>query len=310
MWPIAARAQQGGKLPTIGVLGVPNASSWAQWTAAFAQRLRELGWIEGRTIAIEYRWAEGRRERFDEIAAEFARLKVDLIVTGGDAAAAVKQVTSVIPVVFAFGLDPLGSGLVESLARPGGNVTGLSVQSVEVASKRLELLHEIVPPAHRLAILVNVANPQSLLEMSQVQATARALGLDAAVFEIRRSEDITRAFDALNGRADAIYVCNDALTYMERLRINSLATALRLPTVYNFSGMVEAGGLMSYGPNFLDLFRHTADLVDKILRGAKPSELPVEQPTKFDLVINLNTARALELTVPDKLLALADKVIE
>jgi putative ABC transport system substrate-binding protein len=168
----------------------------------------------------------------------------------------------------------------------------------------------MVPPGHRLAVIVNVANPQSVLELSQVQATARALGLDIAVFEIRRSEEITAAFDALNGRADAIYVCSDALTYMERTRINSLAIGLRLPTVYNFSGMVEAGGLMSYGPNFLALFRRAADLVDKILRGAKPSEIPVEQPTKFDLAINLTTAKALGLIVPDKLLALADEVIE
>src|SRR5262245_14917935 len=309
-WPVAARAQQGGKLPTIGVLGVNTASSWAHWTSAFVQRLRELGWIEGRNVVIEYRWAEGRREGFSEIAAEFVRLKVDVIFTGGDAAAAAKQATSVIPIVFTLGLDPLGSGLVASLARPGGNVTGLSVQQTDIAGKRLELLREVVPGLRRLAILVNITNPQSVLEIGEVQVAARKLGLEVATFEIRRSEDIAPAFGALNGRADAVYVCSDALTFLNRTRINSLSIGLRLPTILPQREFVEAGGLMSYGPSFTDLFRRTADIVDKILRGAKPGDIPVEQPTKFDLVINLTTAKALGLTIPESFLLRADQVIE
>jgi putative ABC transport system substrate-binding protein len=309
-WPVTVHAQQGGKLPTIGVLGVNTASSWGHWTSAFVRRLGELGWIEGRNVAIEYRWAEGRRERFSEIAAEFVRLKVDVIVTGGDAGAAARQVTSVIPIVFALGQDPVGSGLVASLARPGGNVTGLSIQGVEVASKRAELLHEIAPHLRRLAILVNVANPQSVLEIGEVQAAARKLGLEVVTFEIQRSEDIAPAFDALSSRADAVYVCSDALTYLNRTRISSFSIGLHLPNIVNNREAVEAGGLMSYGPNFTDVFRRTADLVDKILRGAKPADIPVEQPTKFDLIINLTTAKAIGLTVPESFLLRADELIE
>jgi putative tryptophan/tyrosine transport system substrate-binding protein len=309
-WPLAARAQQGGRLPTIGLLGVGTAAGWIYFTAAFVQRLRDLGWIEGRTVAIEYRWAEGRRERFTEIAAEFVRLKVDVIVTGGDAAGAARQVTSVIPIVFALGLDPLGSGLVANLARPGGNVTGLSFQSVDIAGKRVELLHEIVPHLRRLAILANVGNPQSVLEMGAAKAAARALGLEVATLEFRRSEDIVPTFDGLNGRVDAIYVCGDALVYINRNRINTLSVGLRLPTVHLAREFIEAGGLMSYGPSMQAQFRRAAEFVDKILRGAKPADISVEQPTKFELVINLTTAKALGIEVPPQLLARADEVIE
>jgi putative tryptophan/tyrosine transport system substrate-binding protein len=273
-------------------------------------RVVSLGWIEGRTVAIEYRWAEGRRERFSEIAAEFVGLKVDVIVTGGDAAGAAKQVTSVIPIVFALGLDPLGSGLVANLARPGGNVTGLSFQSIDIAGKRVELLHEIVPHLRRLAILVNVGNPQSVLEMGAAQAAARMLGLEIATFEFRRSGDIVPSFDALNGRVDAIYVCGDALVYINRNRINTLSVGLRLPTVHLAREFIEAGGLMSYGPSMQAQFRRAAEFVDKILRGAKPADLSVEQPTKFELVINLTTAKAIGLEIPPALLARADEVIE
>jgi putative tryptophan/tyrosine transport system substrate-binding protein len=309
-WPLTARAQQGGRLPTIGLLGVGTAAGWIYFTAAFVQRLRDLGWIEGRTVAIEYRWAEGRRERFTEIAAEFVRLKVDVIVTGGDAAGAARQVTSVIPIVFALGLDPLGSGLVANLARPGGNVTGLSFQSVDIAGKRVELLHEIVPHLLRLAILANVGNPQSVLEMGAAKAAARALGLEVATLEFRRSEDIVPTFDGLNGRVDAIYVCGDALVYINRNRINTLSVGLRLPTVHLAREFIEAGGLMSYGPSMQAQFRRAAEFVDKILRGAKPADISVEQPTKFELVINLTTAKALGIEVPPQLLARADEVIE
>jgi len=308
-WPLAARAQQPVKLPTIGFLGTTTASAWQPWTAAFVQRLRELGWVEGRNVAIEYRWAEARSERFPEIAAEFVQFKVDVIVTGGNAAVAVKQATSVVPIVFVLG-DPVGTGLVASLARPGGNVTGLTNQQPDLAGKRLEILREVVPSLHRLATLANVDYPFAVLEMAEVQAAGGTLRLDVANFEIRRAEDIAPAFEALKGRADALYVVNDALTVTNRIRINTLALAARLPTMHGTREVVEAGGLMSYGPNFTDLFRRAANYVDKILRGTKPADIPVERPTKFDLVINLTTAKALNLNVPPTLLARADEVIE
>ena len=309
-WPLAARAQQAGKLPTIGFLGTTTPSAWSQWVAAFVQRLRDFGWIEGRTIAVEYRWAEGRDERFVEIAAEFVQLKVDVIVTSGTALLAVKQATSVIPIVFAVANDPVGSGFVASLSRPGGNITGLSLQSTDLAGKRLELFREVVPDLRRLAIMAHVGNPGAVLELAEVQAAARALGLEVATLEIRRAEDIAPAFEALNGRVDALYIETDALIFTHRIRINTLALAARLPTMHSVRAYVEAGGLMSYGPNYTDLFRRAGELVDKILRGAKPADIPVEQPTKFDLVINLTTARALGLDVPPSLLARADEVIE
>jgi putative tryptophan/tyrosine transport system substrate-binding protein len=310
-WPLAARAQQVGKLPTIGYLGSGTPSTHGQWAVAFVQRLRELGWIEGRTVAIEVRWAEGRNERFAEIAAEFVRLKVDVIVTAGTAAVVTaKQATSVIPIIFAAAGDPVGTGLVASLARPGGNVTGLSLQTTDLIGKRLELLREVIPGLRRLAILANVSSPLGVLEMREVQATARTLGLEVATSEVRRAEDITPAFDAFKGRADALYVVADPLVTTNRIRINTLALGARLPTMHGQGDNAEAGGLMSYGANYPDLHRRAGDYVDKILRGAKPADLPVEQPTKFDLVINLTTAKALGLDVPTTLLARADEVIE
>jgi putative ABC transport system substrate-binding protein len=308
-WPLGARAQQPVKLPTIGFLGTTTASAWQPWTAAFVQRLRELGWVEGGNVAIEYRWAEAHSERFPEIAAEFVRFKVDVIVTGGNAAVAVKQATSVVPIVFVLG-DPVGTGLVASLARPGGNVTGLTNQQPDLAGKRLEILREVVPSLHRLAILANVDYPFAMLEMAEVQAAGGTLRLDVANFEIRRAEDIAPAFEALKGRADALYVVNDALTVTNRIRINTLALAARLPTMHGTREVVEAGGLMSYGPNFTDLFRRAANYVDKILRGTRPADIPVERPTKFDLVINLTTAKALGVPIPESILLRADEVVE
>ena len=310
-WPMAARAQQPGKLPTIGFLGATTPSAQSQWTAAFVERLRELGWIEGRNVAIEYRWMEGRNERVAEIAAEFVQLRVDVIVVQGTAAVVgAKQATSVIPIVFALAGDPVGSGLVASLARPGGNVTGLSGQQADIAAKRLELLREVVPSLHRLAIVANVGNPYAILELGEIQGAARALGLEAATFEIRRAEDVAPAFTALKGRADALYVINDPLVNTNRVRIIISALGARLPTMHGSREHVEAGGLMSFGPNYPDLFRRTADYVNKILRGAKPGDIPVEQPTKFDLVVNVLTAAALGITLPPTLLARADEVIE
>jgi putative ABC transport system substrate-binding protein len=310
-WPLAARAQQAGKLPTIGFLGSSSASDWSQWTAAFIQRLHELGWIEGRTVTIEYRWADGRSERFAEIAAEFVRLKVDVIVTSGLAVPATKEVTSVIPIVFAVATDPVGTGIIASLARPGGNVTGLSQQSRELAGKRLELLREIVPALHRLAAMGNVGSPGFALEIGDLQVAARALGLDVAAFEIRRGEDIVPAFASIKDHADALYVIgSDPLIVTKRVAISTLAAAARLPTVHSTREYVEAGGLLSYGPNYADLFWRAGNYVDKILRGAKPGDLPVEQPTKFDLVVNLTTAKALGLTIPESFLLRANEVIE
>jgi putative ABC transport system substrate-binding protein len=307
--PLAARAQR-GNLPTIGFLGANTPAVQSQWTAAFVQRLRELGWIEGRTVAIEYRWGEGRTERFAEFVAEFVRRKVDVIVTHGTAVPAAKQATAVIPIVFAISGDPVGNGLVTSLARPGGNVTGLSLQAPDRAGKRLELLREIVPGLRRLAIMGNVGSPDAVPVIGEVHAAARTLGIEAAAFDIRRAEDIAPAFDALKGRADALYVVSDPFVNTNRIRINTLALGARLPTMHGFRELVEAGGLMSYGPNFPDLWRRAGDYVDKILRGTKPADLPVEQPTKFDLVVNLTTAKALGLTIPESFLLRADEVIE
>jgi ABC-type uncharacterized transport system substrate-binding protein len=310
-WPLAARAQQANKLPTIGFLGANTAETQSQWTAAFLQRLRELGWIDGRNIAIEYRWLDGRSERAAEIAAEFVRLKVDVIVTAGDAnVIAAKQATSVIPIVFAGSGDPVGSGLVGSLARPGGNATGLSNQQPDLAAKRLELLREVIPGIRRVAIMANVGNPATARDMREVQATAGTLGLEVVPLEVRRAEDIALIFDALKGQADALYVCTEPLVFTNRIRINTLALAARLPTMHGFREFVEAGGLMSYGTHFPNLFRRAGDYVDRILRGAKPADIPVEQPTKFNLVVNLITAKALGLTVPVSLLGRADEVIE
>jgi putative ABC transport system substrate-binding protein len=309
-WPLAGRAQQTPK-PTIGYLG-PNARSLdGQRLVAFLERLRNLGWIEGRTIDIEYRWAEGRNDRLAEFAAEFVQRRVNVIVTSATPPmVAAKQATSVIPIVFASVGDPVGAGVVDSLARPGGNATGLSLQATDAAGKRLELLRDVVPGLRRLATMANSANPSAALEMREAETTARALSLETIRSEILRGEDIAPAFDALKGRVEALYVCNDPLAVTNRVRINILAVGMRLPTMFVSREYVDAGGLMSNGANFLDLYRRTAELVDKILRGAKPSDIPVEQPTKFDLIINLTTAKALGLTVPPTLLARADEVIE
>jgi len=310
-WPLAARAQQPSKLPTIGYLGSQTLATHADWHAAFLQRLRELGWIDGRNLVIEYRWAEGSSDRAAKLAAEFVKVRVDAIVTyANPMVLAAKQATSIIPIIFAGAADPVGTGLVASLARPGGNVTGLSSENTDLASKRLELLREIVPGLRRVAIMANMSNPASVLDMNEAKSAAHALGLDVIALEVERAPDIVRAFDQINTRAEGLYVCVDTLLFSNRVRINTLALAARLPTMLSTHEQVAAGGLMSYAANYPHLFRRAGDYLDKILRGAKPAEIPVEQPTKFDLIINLTTAKALDLKVPLPLLATANEVIE
>ena len=311
IWPLAARCTAGEEAADHRVAWCDHAYSPESWIAAFVQRLRELGWIEGRTIAIEYRYAEGRTERYAEIAAEFVRLKVDVIVTyGTPSSEAAKRATAVIPIVFAVAGDPVGNGLVASLAHPGGNITGLSLQQIDIVGKKLDLLRELLTGLRRLAIMGNLGNAATVLDVGEVRVAASRLGLDIISLDVRRAEDIAPAFDAINGRAEALYVSNDPLIVTNVNRINTLAVGARLPTIHNSREFIESGGLMSYGPNYPDLFRRAADFVDKILRGAKPADLPVEQPTKFDFVINLTTAKALGLTIPPSLLARADEVIE
>jgi putative ABC transport system substrate-binding protein len=308
-WPLAARAQQAAKLPTIGFLG-GDAAGWTTWTAAFVKRLQELGWIEGRSIAIEYRWSEGRPERIAEIAAEFVRLNVNAILTNDSGAPALKQATSVIPIVFVLGYDPVGSGLVASLARPGGNITGLSNRSPDLAGKRLELLREALPQVRRLAIMANIGYRSSLLEIRELEGAARTLGIDIVPVEIQRAADIAPGFETLKGQADALYIVSDALVNANWTRILIFALTQRLPTILSQRDHVRSGALISYGPNTPDLLRRAAEIVDKILHGAKPADIPVEQPIKFDLVINLTTAKALGLTIPEPFLLRADEVIE
>lgn len=300
MGPSPARAEQTRKLPIIGFLG-------PAWSAQdFEDRLRDLGWIAGRTVAIEYRSAEGHTERSNEIATEFVRLKVNVIVTvGGSPTLAVKRATSLIPIVSISG-DPVGSDLVASLARPDGNATGLALNPISLAGKRLELLREVVPGFRRLSVMVNANSPGFKNRMDEVQAAASALGLEATILEIRRAEDVASAFEALRDRADALYAVGVPLTFA----IATRALTARIPTMFEYREFVDAGGLMSYGVDATHLWRLAATFVDRILRGAKPADLPVQQPTKFDLVINLKTAGALGLKVPESFLLRADEVVE
>jgi putative tryptophan/tyrosine transport system substrate-binding protein len=310
-WPCAAEALLSGRIPTIAYLGPSTPALDSYRLPAFMQRLRELGWIQGRTLAIEYRWAEGRDDHLAQIAAEFVRRRVDVIVTSATPPSlAMKRATSTIPIVFVTVGDPVGTGLVASLARPSGNITGLWQEETYAAGKRVEMLREIIPSLRHLAIMANVGNPSATLRMHQVEAMTRTLGLEAVTAEIRRAEDIGPAFDALKDRVQALYVCNDPLAATNRVHINTLALAIRLPTMFMGREYVEAGGLISYGPNFADLYRRAAELVDRILRGAKPGDIPVERPKKFDLVVSLTTARALGLTIPGSFLQHADEVID
>jgi putative ABC transport system substrate-binding protein len=309
-WPVVARAQQPGKLLTIGFLG-GRSTEGRPATVPILRRLGELGWVEGRTIAVEYRWTEGRPEAAQEFLAEFVRLKVDVIHTTSTAyALEAKRATSVIPIVAAFAGEALRTGLVASLARPGGNITGVAVQSGEAAGKRVGLLREVVPGLRHLALMTSFA-PEDVLTIGDVQATAGALGIEVSVAEIRRTEDIAPAFDTLKSRAEALYVsASPFIIGANRERIATLALGQRLVTISSNRVWPAAGGLMSYGANVSDVYLRSAEMIDKILRGTKPADIPVEQPTRFELVINLKTAKALGLTIPETLLATADEVIQ
>jgi putative tryptophan/tyrosine transport system substrate-binding protein len=308
--PLSGSARQPGRPPTIGFLGATTPSTWSVFVAAFLQRLRELSWIDGSTVAIEYRWAQGRDELYAEFAAEFVRLNVDVIVTAGtEATIAVKKVTPMIPIVVAAAGDPVGTGLVASLAHPGGNITGLSNEQADLAGYRLQLLQELIPSVRRVALLGNIGSPLIVLEMTAAEEAAPKLALEVFRLGVRRTEDIDPAIESLKGRADALYVCTDPLISTNRVRISTLAIGEKLPTMNSFREYVLAGGLISYGPNFPDLFRRAGDFVDKVLRGVKPADIPVEQPVKFDLIINMRTASTLGLTVPEKILVRATEVI-
>ena len=300
-WRIAAYAQQVGELRRIGVLGA-DATVWSSWTVAFVTRLRKLGWTTGETIDVDYRWAGGSSKRVSDFTAEFLRRNVDVIVTYGAAAAVVQQATTTTPIVLAVASDP-GVGLI---ARPGGNLTGISIRQSELIGKRLDLLREVMPHLRRLVIMANAGYAMPVLEAQEAKATAQALGLEAARLEIWRSEDIAPVFEAIRGKADALYVVSDPLIAANRTLITTLALSARLPTMLSYGDYVAAGGLMYYGPNYANLFRRAADMVDKILRGTKPGDIPVEQPNKFELVINRETAKALGITLPESLLANAD----
>ena len=298
-------------MPTIGLIGGATASSQAQWTAAFVRRLGELGRVEGQNVAIEYRWLAGDFSQTPAIVTELVRRKVDVIVTHATPnVLAAKQVTSVIPIVFASAGDPVGNGIVTSLARPGGNVTGLSVVSSELASKLVELLRELMPNLRRLAVLYHVGNPVTALQTKEVKAAADKFGFDLAIAEIRSAEDIAPTVEALRGRTDALIIPSTPLYNSNRVQIISAALRAHLPTIFFDREYVESGGLMSYGPNWPRLWHRAADFVDKILRGAKPADLPVERPLTFAFVINRKTAEALGLELPRIVLLRADELIE
>jgi putative tryptophan/tyrosine transport system substrate-binding protein len=312
--PLAtAAAQPPEKVPRVGFLGPRTRSDNAGFVDAFLQGLRELGWVEGKTIVIEYRWAEGRSDRLPDLAAELVRLKVDVILAGSNAVAvAAKNVTRTIPIVMATGGDPVGLGLVASLARPGGNVTGLSYGvGMEVVGKGLELLKETVPKVRRVAVLSNPANPSQALAIEKVSDAARAVGVQLQLLEARGPNEFDNAFAAMSReRAEALFVPLDPFFGFHRARLSDLAAKSRIPAIYGSREYPEAGGLMSYGADFRHSFGRSATYVDKILKGAKPADLPIEQPTKFELVINLKTAKTLSLTIPPALLQRADQVIE
>ena len=308
-WPLVVRGQT-AKSPVIGFLVPGSQASHGAWVAAFAKRLSELGWTEGRNIVIEYRWAAGDNDRMAEFAAEFVQRKVDVIVSSANGVNIASRATPSIPIVFAAFNDPVATGLVKSLSQPGGNVTGLTVQPNDLASKRIELLREIVPQMRRLSALANVAGSGFQRETASIRTAAAALNIEANILELRTAEDIAPALARLKGRADALYVLSEPLVNSNKAQILQAVTQERIPTIFGFREFVDAGGLMSYGANFPDLFSRAAEFVDKILRGARPADIPVQQPVKFDLIVNLKAAKALGLKIPESFLLRADEVIE
>jgi putative ABC transport system substrate-binding protein len=312
VWPLRMHAQQSQKLPRIGVLLPGTPASFSPRTKAFLDGLREFGHVEGKTIAIEWKWGQDRIETLSELAAELVRSNVDVIVTGGTfAAKALRAATPTIPIVIAIVGDPVAAGLVNNLARPGRNLTGFSIVAPELSGKRLELLKEIVPDVSSVAVLLNTQNPQSQIELKEMQAAAQAMSLQLHPTGISTEDGLEDAFTAMNKAAvQAVVVLTDPILFSQRKRTVDLARRYRLPAMYFFQGFVEEGGLVSYGPSDADLFRRAAGYVDRILKGAKPGDLPIEQPTKFDLFINLKAAGMLGVTIPESLLLRADKVIE
>jgi putative ABC transport system substrate-binding protein len=310
-WPLAASAQTPPKIPRVGYIAGSSATTTEHVVGAFRQRLRELGYVEGQTITLEVRYAEGRSERIPELVAELVGLKMDVLVTASSVAALVaNKATRTIPIVMV-GADPVGLGLVASLGRPGGNVTGLSIFNEAISAKRLQFLKELVPGLARVAVLRNPTVAAHATFWRETEVAARTLGLALQPLDVRGPEDFEAAFAAAaRGNAQALIAFDDSVTLAHRPRIAALAASSRIPAMYGFREFPDEGGLMSYGPSFVDLFRRAATFVDKILKGAKPADLPVEQPTKFELVINRKTANALGLTVPATLLAQADEVIE
>jgi putative ABC transport system substrate-binding protein len=306
----AAYGQQSAKPPIIGFLVAGTPASHGAWVAAFTQRLSELGWTDGRNVKIEYRWAAGDIRQTTDFAAEFVQQKVDLIVTSASGVVAAKQATSTIPIVFAAYGDAVANGIVGSLARPGGNVTGLSVQPSELSSKRLELLRDIIPNVRRLAALVNTHLVGVAQEVVGIRTASAKLNIEANILEIQTAEDIDAALATLTGQTDALYVYSEPLTNANKDKIIKAATAAKIPTIFGFREFVDAGGLISYGPNFIDLFARAAEFADKILRGATPADMPVQQPVKFDFIINLKAAKALGLNISETVLTRADEVIE
>jgi putative tryptophan/tyrosine transport system substrate-binding protein len=297
------------KPPIVGFLVAGTPASHGAWVAAFTQRLSELGWTDGRNIKIEYRWAAGDIPQTTKFATEFVQQKVDVIVTSAFGIVAAKDATLTIPIVSAAFGDLVAQGIVKTLARPGGNVTGLSIQPVELSSKRLELLRDIIPNVRRLAALVNthVIGEQ---EVVGIRTASAKLNIDANIFDIQTAEDIEAAMATLAGQTDAVYVYSEPLTNANKDKIIKAANAAKIPTIFGFREFVAAGGLISYGPSFIDLFARAAEFTDKILRGAKPADLPVQQPVKFDLIINLKAAKALGLNISETVLTRADEVIE
>jgi putative ABC transport system substrate-binding protein len=311
LMPFAARAVSSGGMPLIGILSFGGVEAQRPRNDAFLQRLKEMGWVDGRNVRVELRFGDGRRERADELAAEFARLKADVIVTAGVISIlAAKRAMPATPIVFAITSDPVGTGVVDSLAHPGGTITGLSSQGADYGGKQVDLLREILPNLRRVGATANAGSPGALSEMRGFESAAKAAGLEFSRFEIRSAEDIAPAFETMRGRIDVLDIVPDPLTQANRQKIIALARETQIPAIYGSRDNPSEGGLMSFGPNQIDLYRRAAELVDKILRGAKPADIPVEQPTRFELVVNLKTAKELGLTIPESLIARCDEVIE